>query len=77
MSFSEFHRMNIITKNNFSDEDYEKIKYGYRVLYINLSKTFVLFICAVFLNILKETAVLLCAFPLLECLDLGFTQKIL
>ena len=42
--------------------DRELMNYGFKVIYINVSKTLLLFICVMMLNILKEAAILFCAF---------------
>ena len=43
-------------------DDYEIFKYGFMILYINITKTLILLLCAICLGIVKETAILFFSF---------------
>lgn len=54
-----------------TDYDYERLKYGFMVLYINISKTIILIVCAIILGIIKETAILFFAFSCVRLTGFG------
>lgn len=59
-------------KNNIKGEEYEVMRYGLAVIYINLSKTVILAMCALLLGIFKETVVLFCSFAAIRSVGFGF-----
>ena len=72
MSFSNWFMNKLTSQIKLSDKDFAMVKYGCDVLYINFSKTFILFICAVVLGILRETAFLLCIFSCVRATGFGY-----
>ena len=50
--FITFFSKNYKFKDNY---EYEKISYGLEIIYLNISKLFVIIVISIFLNILKET----------------------
>lgn len=53
------------------NDDYELMRYGLSILYINLSKTFLLLLCAAILNIEKEVLILFCSFSCVRASGFG------
>ena len=72
MSFSKWFMNKVANQIKLSDEDYEVVKYGCDVLYINFSKTLILFICTVILNIVKETIFLLFIYSCVRLTGFGY-----
>lgn len=70
------HWMNLITKyNSFDQVKLAEIKYGLTGLYLTLSKTIIIFIISIILNIVKETFILLLFFNLIRLTSFGIHAK--
>ena len=55
-----------------TEEDIEKLKYGLEGLYLTLTKTIIIILLAIVLNILKETILLLLLFNIIRYFAFGF-----
>lgn len=62
MSISKWISDKICSYCNVDKKNYQKMKYGIDIIYINISKTAVLIILSVILGIVKETLLLLSVF---------------
>lgn len=72
MSISEWSTEKISNYHKLSEESYQKVKYGFDILYINLSKTAVLLLLTIILGITKETFLLLCSFTCVRFSGFGY-----
>ncbi len=57
---------------NYSGKDLKKLEYGLEGLYLTLTKTIVIFICAIILGIFKEVLIILVLFNLIRYTGFGF-----
>ena len=68
--------MNHIKKNgNYTDEKLAEIKYGLSTLYINITKTIVIFTLDYFLGIIKELLLILLFYGFLRLTGFGLHAK--
>ena len=68
--------MNLICKyQTFSDIDQKKLRYGLEGIYLTLTKTIVLLILSICLNILKEFLLVLLFFNVIRYTGFGFHAK--
>lgn len=72
MEFIDRCAKTLAEKSNITGEDYEVMRYGLAVIYINLSKTVILLICALLLGVLKETTVLFCSYAAIRSAGFGY-----
>lgn len=72
MSFSNWSTEKISKHHKLSDDEYQKTKYGFDILYINLSKTTILLLLTIILGITKETLLLLGAFTCVRSAGFGY-----
>lgn len=70
-SFSKWCADKIAETRGLSDEDHQKLAYGLSIIYINFTKTVILFICAWVLGILKETVVMMCSYAFVRSVAFG------
>lgn len=71
MSFKDQLSEEILKGQSLSSEDTEKAKYGFKVLYINLTKTIIMVIAAALLGILKEVCILFSAYLVMRLFGFG------
>lgn len=57
---------------NYTGKDLEKLKYGLEGLYLTLSKTIIIFLCALILGIVKEVLLVLILFNIIRYTGFGF-----
>lgn len=72
MSISKWSTEKISNYQKLSEENYQKVKYGFDILYINFSKTAVLLLLTIMLRITKETFLLLCSFTCVRFSGFGY-----
>ena len=63
--------MNFVSKDSYSKEELEKIRYGFEVIYIFITKGIIVFLIAYFLGILKYTLAFLGIYSLLRAFACG------
>ncbi len=61
----------IKNNNNYDTDKLEEIKYGLESIYILISKSIIIFTCAILLNIFKEMIILLLFYNLLRMFGFG------
>lgn len=71
MSLKQQLKKRIWNSQSLSSEDAEKAKYGFKVIYINLTKTVVLVILSAILGILKEVCILFSAYLIVRLVGFG------
>ena len=76
MSISKWISDKICSYCNVDKKNYQKMKYGIDIIYINISKTAVLIILSVILGIVKETLLLLSVFTCVRLSGFGIIQII-
>lgn len=76
MSISKWISDKICSYCNVDKKNYQKMKYGIDIIYINISKTAVLIILSVILGIVKETLLLLSVFTCVRLSGFGYIQII-
>lgn len=65
--------INFINKYyDYSDNDIKKLNYGLEGIYLTISKTIIIFLVALLLNILKEVIIVLVLFNLIRYTGFGF-----
>lgn len=57
---------------NYSGDDLKKLEYGLEGLYLNLTKTVVIFMCALILGIFKEVLIVIILFNIIRYTGFGF-----
>lgn len=72
MTFVDNCAEKLAEKKNIKGEEYEIMRFGLAVIYINLSKTLILVLCVLLLGIFKETAILFCSFAAVRSMGFGF-----
>lgn len=72
MSVSKWSMKKISSYQKLNKENYQKVKYGFDILYINFSKTVVLLLLTVILGIAKETFLLLCSYICVRFSGFGY-----
>ena len=72
MSISKWISDKICSYCNVDKKNYQKMKYGIDIIYINISKTAVLIILSVILGIVKETLLLLSVFTCVRLSGFGY-----
>ena len=63
--------MNFINDGSYSNEELEKIHYGFEAIYVFITKSIVIFITTYFLGILKYTLLFLVAYSLIRTFACG------
>jgi len=65
--------MNLITKNNenYTDEKLKEIKYGLESIYLTYTKIIIILVLSIFLNIIKETILLLICYNIIRTFSFG------
>lgn len=58
--------------NTYSDDDIEKLKYGLEGLYLTITKTIVILLISLILNIFKETLFVMVLFNIIRYFGFGF-----
>ena len=71
MSFKEQLSEGLVKGQSLSSEDAAKAKYGFKVIYINLTKTIIMVIVAALLGILKEVCILFSAYLVVRLFGFG------
>lgn len=67
------HSISLINKyNNYSDDDIEKLRYGLEGLYLTITKTVVILLISLFLNIFKETLFVIVLYNIIRYFGFGF-----
>ena len=72
MSISKWISDKICSYCNVDKKNYQKMKYGIDIIYINISKTAVLIILSVILGLVKETLLLLSVFTCVRLSGFGY-----
>ena len=71
MSFKDKIINKMSAQMQLTEDDHERLKYGFMVLYINISKTLILIICAIILGIVKEAAIIFFAYSCVRLTGFG------
>lgn len=68
--------MSLITKyNNYSEEEKEKLKYGLEGIYLTITKSIIIVLIAILLNMLKELIIILVLTNIIRFFAFGFHAK--